>query len=65
MNDKGEMSGPKNRIQMKGAEESEAELMVVVVVVVRREGGTRDPETQRSMNKRESGIESEGDPLRQ
>lgn len=56
MNDQGEMSGPKNRIQMEWRR-------------VRRPGGGRlgrgGQETRRSMNKRESGIEGEGDPFRQ
>lgn len=49
-----ERSGPKNRIQMKAVvEESDA-----------REVVGKGPETRRGMNKRESGIEGEGDPLR-
>lgn len=57
MNDQGEMNGPKNRIQMEWSR-------------VRRPGGGRlgrggGQETRRSMNKRESGIEGEGDPFRQ
>lgn len=56
MNDQGEMSGPKNRIQMEWRR-------------VRRPGGgwlgRGGQETRRTMNKRESGIEGEGDPFRQ